>query len=286
METGGNHIDFSHFYKDPSLDQSRIKQCHAVLNLRRDGMGILIVNNDRQQVLALANFDWSPLSGHKEALTLIEKNILSLEFNLEECLSMQWIFSGEKVSLVPQELFEEEKSMRVMELTCRPETDEKTVSDIWTKHQIVSLYQVPVYLQEWIQHNFEESTLIHSSTALHGLSQLYEHDEVFAILMVEHSHAEFYLSVNGRPVFYNHFSYAVEEDLLYYLLFALEQNRILAPEINLKIAGKAPKGKKLDMLLSEYIGSVEPLSIPKAYKLAPGLSEDRFRSLILLAGSI
>tara|TARA_B100000678_G_C18203504_1_gene500449 strand:- start:937 stop:1797 length:861 start_codon:yes stop_codon:yes gene_type:complete len=286
VETGSNNIDFSHFYKDPSLDQNRITQCHSVINLRKDGMGILIMGHDRQNVLAIADFEWPATTDPHQSLAFIEKNLLTLEFNLEESLSLQWIWSGSKVSLVPQELYEEGKAYKALELTCRPSKDENVASDVWTKPHIISVYLVPGVLQDWVKHNFDEHQLIHSSTALHGLSQLYEHDEVFALLYVEHNYAEFYLSMNGRPVFYNQFTYAVEEDLLYYLLFALEQNRILAPEINLRVAGKAPKGKKLYTLLSEYIGTVEPLPIAKAFKLSPDLSKEQFRTHILLAGSL
>ncbi len=285
METGDSHIGSNQFIKDPSLDQNRIKQSHAVLNLRGNGLGILVLDHHQKKVLALGDYHSATPLENEGIITFAENTLHSLGLKLEECLSVSWIFSGSRASLLPQEFFTPEKAGKVLELTCRLMPDEVVHHDIWNKHQVASVYPVPRVLEEWLQ-NFEERKLIHSSTALQGLAQLYKYDEVFALLIVEEGYAELYLSVNGRPVFYNQFPYAVEEDLLYYLLFALEQNRILAPEIDLKIAGKSPKGKKLDMLLSEYIGSVAPLAIPDAMQLSPGLTEEQLRSLILLTGVI
>ena len=286
METGNKHIKSNYLLKDSSLDGSRIKQCHTFFNLRENGIGVLICDHTRKNILAIGDCQWQPQLDPQQIVESLEQFFLAADFNFDDCLSTRWFLSQKKSSLVPLELFEEKSERSILKLSSNITQKEIISSDIWAKQHIVCCYSMTSTLLEWLKFNFAQSEIHHSSRALFNIYNHYPQHGAFAYLHVEDENIELLLCNEGRLLLYNMFEYKVNEDLLYYLLFAFEQSRILAPEVHLKISGIPLKDSGLITLLKEYIGEVDMVTLPKAFSCSENISPEKIQRVFNLLGGL
>lgn len=286
VETGDKPIPKTAFSRDLSLDEHRLRECHAVVNLRYDGFSLLYFSENKQSILGCLNIDWTPRKKPDDLVQKAEFELKKLALHPKWAKSLHWLLSLEKFSLVPEEYYIKGRGRQLLENTCRLNKGEHIYSDLWPTQKAVQVFAIPNVLIDWIKTNFHGSTFSHSGTALSRLSRLYPKSETFALLHVEDFSAEFYVMQNGQLKFYNAFPFEVEEDLLYLVLFALEQSGILAPEIELKLSGKALKGEKLYALLQNYMGSLKSIPLPGLYTISPQIGMQEVRRVFKLLGGI
>jgi hypothetical protein len=286
VETGNRPLPKTAFSRDLSLDEHRVKACHAVINLRYDGFSVLYFSENKQTILGCLNLDWTPRKKVEELVQKVELELNKVSLHPKWAKSLHWLLSLEKFTLVPETYYLKGRGRQLLENTCRLTKGEHIYSDLWASQKAVQVFAIPNVLIDWIKTHFHGSTFSHSGTALSRLSRLYPKSETFALLHVEDFSAEFYVMQEGALKFYNVFPYEVEEDLLYLVLFALEQAGILAPEIELKLSGKALKGEKLYSLLQNYMGSLKSIPLPNLYNISPQIGMQEVRRVFKLLGGI
>ncbi len=249
-------------------------------------MSVLVFSEDKKKIVGSFNTDWAPRKDPEELVTKLELTLNGLALDIKQCKNLHWLLSLEKFALIPSDFYVKGHGRQILENTARLNKGEHIYTDVWAGNEIAHVFAIPNPIIDWITTHFHGSTFSHSATAINRLYKSYPKSETFALLQVEDYSAEFYVADKERLKFYNIFPYEIEEDLLYLILFALEQSGILAPEIELKLAGKAIKGEKLYMLLENYMGSLKPISLPGYFEVSPqiGIQEVR-RAFKLLGGA-
>ncbi len=286
METGNNVFHKAAFSRDLSLDTESIKLAHAIINLRYDGVSILITSADKKLIIGSYGVDWAPRKNTSDLLLKAEIELSNLKLNIKDCKSIHWLLTTDKFTLIPEKFYIKGKGRMLLSNTCRLDKGDLIYADIWNTSSIINVFSLPNTVVDWIKTKYHGSTFSHSSTAVNRLYKYYPKSETFALLYVNDYFAEFYAAQDGQLKFYNLFSYQIEEDLLYMVLFALEQSKILAPEIELKLAGKAIKGEKLFSLLENYMGALKPIKIPERFAVSPQIGTQEVRRCFNLLGGI
>lgn len=248
-----------------------------VINLRYDGMTMLVAQPEGKRVLEILETTWLAAKKSDYLIAECRKFLNEHQVDLSSAASVHWSLSFSKFTLIPDVLFEQGKGDHLLQFTTRLDEDEHSYSDFWGHRDIVGIYALPDPLIHWIRGIFEKSTISHSGYSLNALCNLQAHKENFCYLHVGTSFAELLLIQEGKVIFYNQFPFDVKEDLLYYILFALEQNRIIAPELELKTGGKIDKGDELHRLLSTYIGKLSDIGIPAGIGSANHISPSQLR---------
>lgn len=285
MATGSNS-SFNYLKYDSSLNSENLKDCHLVISLSLTGFSLLLSDHNKRKVLLLALK--SPLEASDTSLSLdeIESLIKSLPFRIDQCLSTEVLINFNKFSLVPEHLYSKGAGKSILTYSCRLEKGDHIYTDHWSNSEAMLVYALPLNIMEWCEKSFNAVSFRHQATAIEYLYQLYPKDKTFALLFVESNSADLYLARNGKVFWYNKFKHQTEEDLLYYVLYTLEQNRFLATELELKVAGQVLKGEKLYKLLSGYIGSVQELPIPLGFELSSQISPQEMKNQINLIGAL
>lgn len=283
METGSkiDRID-----RDPSFDNERLRDCHAIFGLRPQGVSIFILDEAQKNILATAYFHWSHVTTADDLLSSLEERLLAEKLDFDKCLSVNWCISFPKISLIPADLFSKDHAPKILSHSSKIAVDEHVLHDLWQDEDIVAIYAIPLKVREWISLYFPDARLLHSSTSMKGLSSCYSTEKTFSLLSVYKNTAELFISSGKRTLFYNQFSYEAEDDLLYYLLYAFEQSGILAPEARLRISGIAGKNSKLQKILSDYVGSVEEAGLPFNLVSSPVIPRSEILKNIHLSGII
>ena len=283
METGNN---LHRVYSKNNIAESIIAQ-RLIINFRYDGLTLVVSDTSGKQVLEIANTSWLATKDDKQLIEHAREFFEEHNITLQQAAGIHWLFSVSKCSLIPDIFHQKGQGPELLSFTSRLEENESVFSDFWTRKDIVGLYALPQALHDWVMSQNEKTTIAHISHALNNFSLQHIGKSEFCLLMVSDSFAEFYISKNGKMIFYNQFPFDVFEDLLYYLLFALEQNRILAPEAELEVTGiAAAKGSELYKLLSTYIGKVSDVNVPMGKTSATHITRNQLRQVAPLIASL
>lgn len=274
MVTGNNTSD--------SADYTKINQLIAgnsvVVNLRYDGLSIVISEPNSKKVADIVDIHWDATKKTSELLLHFEKVISPVQVNLATAASVQWILSFSKFTMVPDVLYQKEKASSYLKHTSKLKEENIIVTDTWKNFDAMMVYAVPTPINIFITNQNPNNSIAHVGYSLYNLQQLQAHKSEFCFVHVSNSFAELLLVQNGKLGFFNQFEYQEEEDLIYLLLFAFEQNGIIAPELKLKFAGKIKKGDSLYKRLSTYIGKVEEVALPAGILPTPTLALSQLRN--------
>lgn len=282
METGGKHPDL----RDTSNFTQLFADRHLVINLRYDGLTILVADPESKKVLEILETSWLAAKDAGYLIDEIEKYFSENGISLSRAAHVHWVLSFSKFTLIPDIFFDQGNGTQLLEHTTRLEEDDLVHSDFWPQYDVVCLYAVPQKLKAYIERLYERSTIAHFGHSLNSLHQLQSHKSNFCFLQVSAAFAEIFIVQNDQLILSNQFAYDVNEDLLYYILFALEQNRILTPEVELRYAGKIQKGDNMYKLLTTYIGNVEEIGIPAGVSSERHLSPNQLKRSAHLIASL
>jgi len=284
--TGDNNIRQTLLKTDPSLNSSTLKACHAIINLKHDGYSVIICNREKNRILAIANAQWDWTDLEDLLIQRTEQSLVRLPYNILHCLTLNWIFSFQKFTLIPEDLFTRGTGQELLNYTCKLTEGEHIYTDVWSDQKTILIYALPQVLINWLKDKYVHSLFMHSGTALCRMYRQHPQSVTYAHLYIENKMAEFFVARNGQMLFYNSFPHQVEEDLVYFVLFALEQSGIPAPEIEIQLSGKHMRGDKLEILLRNYIGEIKSGPIPEGLSLSSQINAAEIRQHLNLLGGL
>lgn len=283
METGNN---LHRVYSKNNLAETIIGQ-RLIINFRYDGLTLVAADPTGKQIVDIGSCSWLATKDEDQLVENAEEFFEEHNIALQQAAGIHWLFSVSKCSLLPDILHQKGQGHEILSFTSRLDEGENVYSDFWTRKDIVGLYALPQRVHDWAVSRNSKSTIAHISHGLNNLALQQTARKDYFLLMVSDSFAEFYIAREGKLTFYNQFPFDVFEDLLYYLLFTLEQHRILAPEVELEVTGLASgKGSDLYKLLNTYIGKVSDAGIPMGKTSATHITRNLLRQVAPLIASL
>jgi hypothetical protein len=167
------------------------------------------------------------------------------------------IYHHDIFTLVPSELFEEEHAADYLKYNTRLlQTDTVSVDDHISSMDARLVYVAYSNVKNYFYEKYGDYSYFHYSTC--SLPLLHQTENgVFIEVMKSH----FYLTVfdNGKLIAHNLFQHEQVEDILFYTLFAAEQNQLDPETIPLTII-QSEQDEELFELLYTYIRNVEFIS--------------------------
>ena len=282
----GNKIDFTLLKTDPQLSKEVLKSSHAFIGLSAASFSVAIVNANHNAVLLLAQYAIPLGLSPDEQLGYYSNALKEIPYSLESCLSTEVYLGNEKFSLIPEDFHQKSQERQLLSYTCQLENSEQVQSDYWAQSQCLLVFAAAQPIKDWLVKHFSHPKLKHQATAYYNLYQQFSDKSVFLLLYVGQNTAHFYMGRSGKTLFYNHFEFNTEEDLLYFVLYTLEQNRLIPADLTLYLAGYCLKGDKLHTLYSQHLAQVEDLPLSKNLTFSNNMSALDLRQNINLIGAI
>jgi len=280
----GNNISTLSLKVDHGLDRDTLKDHHSVLSLSKTGFSIIVASEDKQHIRLSAHAYWEAEKSWDKLIELYENCLDQLPIRVDLSNSVKILVNFQKFSLVPEHFYQKGKGQNLLAYTAKLHKGDHIYTDHWSSSQSILVHALPLEVIEWLKKTFAGPQIFHQSTGIEALYQLYPKGNFSGILYVNPTEADFYLANKGKLNWYNKFEYQTEEDLLYFILYCLEQNRFLPTELQLMVGGLSLKGDKLRQLLDRYIAEVKDIAIPANFKLSPMISEKEIRENINLLG--
>ncbi|WP_262420297.1 DUF3822 family protein [Flagellimonas meishanensis] len=161
-------------------------------------------------------------------------------------------------SLVPKPLFHKDELPNYLKFNAKIMANDQIAYDEIENQDIVNVYVPYTNVNNHIFDLFGEFEFKHSGSVLISmlLNQGRMGTDPVCYVQVSKKEMEMVVISEKKLLFYNQFEYGTKEDLLYFLLFSLEQLQVDLEKIQLKLFGSIDEGDALYELCRKYIGNV------------------------------
>ncbi|MCK9220573.1 MAG: DUF3822 family protein [Bacteroidales bacterium] len=174
--------------------------------------------------------------------------------------SIQIAYVGEKVTLIPSQLFDPNEKGNYLQFNFVKEQEEQVFSDHLIPFDTQLVYTVPSVLIQSMNVHFPNIKIVHfagilmNSIWINYKNRINTH-RVF--LHVRETHFDL-LIYDGRQMnYFNSFPFQSAEDVAYYLIFVLEQLNFNPETMPLVLLGNVEKGSAMFELLFKYVRHIE-----------------------------
>tara|TARA_B110000014_G_scaffold127889_1_gene88153 strand:- start:2639 stop:3475 length:837 start_codon:yes stop_codon:yes gene_type:complete len=251
METGQKTIQ-----KKTRIEKtSNIKlSIHISLN----GLSFCIIDLISNEIDFLRTYSLSKNTTPKELLKTLKKgfkenNELSNSFS-----SVKIIHYNNLSTVVPEPLFDNNNALNYLKFNSKILQNDYAAYDEIFNNECVNVYIPYVNINNYIFKMFDSFVYNHYSSIILEKVKLNEKNTITPSLYlnINSNHMELIYFVKNKLIFYNRFDFSTKEDIIYYLLFTIDQLKLNPEEIPLVITGNISEDDDNYKIIYEYIRNV------------------------------
>lgn len=242
----------------PEFNSEWAFQYRLSILLRHDGFSYIITHQQSRRILCLSDYfigaksNWQyDLSQYIEYLTQIEM----LHYNFA---TIDIAIQSLKVQILPLQYQNTQIEALAFQLIHRKLNNEVMLSNNLDPHQMASSALVPEVLLDYCNNTWRNGHIISTSTIfIKALLQGYSNFNGRHIFVhIWNGYIEVIVIQNFKLLYFNIFEYKKSEDILYYVLFVLEQMGFTAAEEDVMLMGNVDSNRELLSLMKLYCGNV------------------------------
>ena len=186
------------------------------------------------------------------------KNILN-EFNLLNIIKVTLILNNKLSVLVPKDFFNEENCLDYLKFNSRLLKNDTASFDYIEEFEAHNVFITYGNVTNYLIEKFGSFEFFHYSTVL--LKKLYSDTPKDKIARIYVNINKSYLNIivfKGKELnYYNSFDYETKDDILYFILFVIEQNKLINNETKMKLIGEEKIIKNYYDYLLKFIKNLE-----------------------------
>ncbi|MEO6348509.1 MAG: DUF3822 family protein [Aquaticitalea sp.] len=239
------------------MNHSNIKDLSIQISL--SGLSFCILDRSSNTIEFLKNQVFAKKANPFETLEYIKKTLESFSILNQSFSSVLVIYQNELSNLVPVAFFEETQVADYLKFNSKILSSDFISHDAIAINESVNVYVPYVNINNVIFDTYGVFEYKHASTILID-SILQKHskaDETELYLNVNTQNFELIALKNKKLLFYNSFEYSTKEDLIYYLLFTMEQLHLNPENITLQLMGLIDKDDELYASVYTYVRFVK-----------------------------
>ena len=237
--------------------QSQKEKLDLHIQLDKSFLYVSRFHEKSHQYLSLKCYNFKKATDWNQNLAKIQAVVKDIEPNDSSLLQLS--FTDTLYTLVPAALFEEDQLASYLSFN-HPVNDFEDLELAFNrlpKHEIVIVYAIPGKVKAIFQDHFLNFKQHHFSFPLIESFLTNETAPEQACLHIQAERFELMIKKENQLQYFNSFDYTSAEDLLYYLLFVIEQLQIDREEMPMKLYGEFEKHSTLYDLLHRYIRKLE-----------------------------
>ena len=194
--------------------------------------------------------------------------------------AVKLIYYDKSSTLVPSVLFDEKNSLNFLKYNTNIKINDLAANDSILNNEITNVFIPYININNYIFDKFKTFDFFHYSSLLIQLLSLEISDNFSEkiFLNINDGFIDILLFKHKKLEFYNSFEYNSNEDILYYILFCLNQLDLNPDKIHVSCTGNISLDSKVYELLYTYIRNIELLNFGEIQ----GINSDIIKSNILL----
>lgn len=167
---------------------------------------------------------------------------------------INWI--GQHFTLLPSSFYDSEKARDLLEFNIGKTPDESIITN--DVEDIKLVYSIPTEIKNTLDKLFPSHNLKHigySTVKLFFNHFQLKNADLF--LNIHNGQTEIVIKKDKKPLLYNVYNTLSDEDILYYLLFSIEQFNLNPANIRVAVAANRETSSELFVAIKKYIKNVE-----------------------------
>jgi len=242
MVTGENNKTL---IKDSTFDSLQISNYHLSIELSEKSISYCIVDKNKYRCYLL-------FSQNYESQNLL-KILNEDEFITREFLSKSISFVNFPNTLIPKELYNEKDKKNIFSVNHSLTNEELVIDEL--KSKIINLYAIPNTIFQTVKNVIPEAIFRSNSSILINYFLSLNNLQETMFLFLKDSYINIVVTKGDSLIFQNKFEYQTKEDLLFYVLFSIQQLNFSNEEINTVIYGNISKEEY--NILYQYIRNIK-----------------------------
>ena len=251
METGQKTIQ-----KKTRIEKtSNIKlSIHISLN----GLSFCIIDLISNEIDFLRTYSLSKNTTPKELLKTLKKGFKENDELSNSFSSVKIIHYNNLSTVVPEPLFDKNNALSYLKFNSKILQNDYAAYDEIFNNECVNVYIPYVNINNYIFKMFDSFVYNHYSSIILEKVKLNEKNTITPSLYlnINSNHMELIYFVKNKLIFYNRFDFSTKEDIIYYLLFTIDQLKLNPEEIPLVITGNISEDDDNYKIIYEYIRNV------------------------------
>lgn len=236
-----------------------MENSQLTIHISRTSVHVAEVLHSNRKVIPLKSIELheNNVQGYKDKLKELFEE-LNLTKQYDE-YTVAW--STSKAELVPLSLFNESSSQAVFQFMFGDDIEASTIDyNRMMEISLVNVYEIPDWVKSFFIMKFPRISITHEhSMLLRALFQLSTFKRK-AILNFNDEYLSIDVIEKNELVFSNIFEYQTEEDALYYLMYVLEQEKMLEEEIEVEFYYVGERNKEKASKTKEKMKTIRPLA--------------------------
>ena len=181
-------------------------------------------------------------------------------------------FEGKKGTLIPGPLFDSQESENFLRLNFQIGPDELTLADHIQQFDNYHVFAIPKNLEESAKRLFPSARIASLSSVLIQTIWLNFRTRIGANRIFLHMKEKNFdiLIYDGKQIrYFNSFTWMVAEDVVYFLIFVLEQLGMNPEQASVVLLGNIDRGSNLFELIYRYVKNMEFGKRNESFKYSP-----------------
>ncbi len=245
---------------DESFTQGMVSAAVLLLLIDRVRISYAIIDQERQKAVVLKDYQLMTESTTEDRKNYTEgffTQVYEMDDLLNKLKPDRVILSvyTSIFSLVPDPLYAKDHIKDILNLTCNVTDENRYYADAIRSANAQMVYATEDPLLKETGSVFHEAALYFAGSAfIEQQLRLNKHEETPQVsILVRYLDIDIIVTLGNALKFYNSFSYSSSEDLIYYILFVLEQLQLNPDQVAVTFFGEIDKTSSHWMLASKYI---------------------------------
>ena len=207
--------------------------------------------------------DYKKYNFDKKALTenlssKLDSFLNESKIDFSNVINVKLIISNKLSCLVPKELFDERLSLDYLKFNSKLIENDFASNDYIEELETYNVYLPFVNVNNYLVERFGPFEYYHSSTILLRkiLKTTTNDSRTLFFTNIETDSFQVIIFKNKNLLYYNDFEYQTKEDILYFLLFVIEQNKEIKSDTKLNILGGISGNDKNINFISQFIKNI------------------------------
>ncbi len=261
MQTATLHISPNTKFEIPEFDIEKLNLYRLSCEVSESTFACSVINMIDNQMVMSEKYDF-PTSKESHPTSFYLSQIYATHDFLK---SLKWkaieiIIDKQSFTLVPTDLFKKEYTIRYLQLAKGSYITEEEEVHTYTHEDlgIVNIYSTERELYNWFSGTYPLVDLKyqHKTSQMIDLAILTSRAQTAFIYFGNH-HFTMVITAHGTLKFCNRFEYNTAQDLVYYVLFTMNELEIEPDEIILRLYGNIKEQTEDFDLLNQYLTNVK-----------------------------
>ena len=263
---------------DESYSQGMVKNTMLLMVAEKGRFFYGVIDQDRQKAVVMKDYQMVNDSDTEEDYTPgFFNRILDEDEILQELNPGKIVLSvySQQQSLVPNPLFSKDHLKEILGLTCIINNGQDVYADAIISANAHSIYGVSAALLEETGNRFKNASLFHAGSAfIESQIRLNKHEsEAKVSVLIRNQYFDVVITQGSDLKLYNSYRFHSSEDIMYYLLFTMEQLQLNPDQIAVRCYGEIEKISSHWMLARKYIRNISMGEKPEGVSYSYGIEK-------------